>query len=151
MSTGRRRHTSGPLHKYTEKLLINRLINLEHVSITDAHTWREWIQPITTNHPQVNSRFVSADTMNAGSLCPRCKIYLDKWVHYKHWEFYSALDSSSSLESMKTFPNTICLWSRFIFCHLLQILTVCQLIGVILWNRVIQWNCNKQRMQKQHP
>lgn len=38
MTPGRRRQTIGPIHKYPEKLLINRLIKLEHVSIMDAHT-----------------------------------------------------------------------------------------------------------------
>lgn len=77
MRPGRGRHTTGALHKYPKKLLINRLINLEHVSIMDAHTWREWIQPITINHPQVNRRFVSADTLNVRSFCQRNIIYLE--------------------------------------------------------------------------
>lgn len=42
------RHTNGPFQKYPMKLIINRVINLEHVSIIRAHVSGETLE--TANH-----------------------------------------------------------------------------------------------------
>lgn len=96
-------NTSGPFHKYVTKLLIIRVINVEHVSIMDGHTWREWTQPITINRPRVNERFVSAGYHEFEVIFVKQikkNIYINKWIPSNIQTFQqcvSAPDSSCSL------------------------------------------------------